>query len=141
VVVALIRINHPASYSDVRDGREIVASVSDKTSKGSFTAAFGVFFWGGPSKVLSHVCANNKPFSARFSNKFEIFRKSLVYSKFLLYLCSGIERKGKTTMKTVTYKTEEERLEALRKMVGMRKIFEARAREIYEQKYGISLAQ
>ena len=44
-------------------------------------------------------------------------------------------------MKTVTYKTEEERLEALRKMVGMRKIFEARAREIYEQKYGISLAQ
>ena len=44
-------------------------------------------------------------------------------------------------MKEVVYKTEEERLEALRKMVGMRKIFEARAREIYEKKYGISLAQ
>ena len=44
-------------------------------------------------------------------------------------------------MEAVTYKTEEERLDALRKMVGMRKIFEARAREIYEKKYGISLAQ
>ena len=44
-------------------------------------------------------------------------------------------------MEAVTYKTEEERLDALRRMVGMRKIFEARAREIYEKKYGISLAQ
>ena len=35
-------------------------------------------------------------------------------------------------MKEIIYKTEEERLEALRKMVGMRKVFEARAREIYE---------
>ena len=41
----------------------------------------------------------------------------------------------------VKYNSEEERMEALRKMVGMRKIFEARAREIYEQKYGASLAQ
>ena len=37
-------------------------------------------------------------------------------------------------MKEIIYKTEEERLEALRKMVGMRKVFEARAREIYEKK-------
>lgn len=44
-------------------------------------------------------------------------------------------------MEAVIYKTEEERLEALRKMVGMRKIFEARAREIYEKKYGISMVQ
>ena len=44
-------------------------------------------------------------------------------------------------MEAVIYKTEEERLEALRKMVGMRKIFEARAREIYEKKYGISIVQ
>ncbi len=44
-------------------------------------------------------------------------------------------------MKEIIYKTEEERLEALRKMVGMRKVFEARAREIYEKKYGISVAQ
>lgn len=36
-------------------------------------------------------------------------------------------------MKEIIYKTEEERLEALRKMVGMRKVFEARAREIYEK--------
>ena len=41
----------------------------------------------------------------------------------------------------VEFKSEEERLAALRKMVGMRKIFEARAREIYEKKYGISVAQ
>ena len=41
----------------------------------------------------------------------------------------------------VKFNSEEERLEALRKMVGMRKIFEARAREIYEKKYGISVAQ
>ena len=41
----------------------------------------------------------------------------------------------------VKFSSEEERLAALRKMVGMRKIFEARAREIYEKKYGISIAQ
>jgi len=41
----------------------------------------------------------------------------------------------------VKFNSEEERLAALRKMVGMRKIFEARAREVYEKKYGISLAQ
>ena len=34
------------------------------------------------------------------------------------------------TMKAVVYKTEEERLEALRKMVGMRKIWEAHIREL-----------
>ena len=45
------------------------------------------------------------------------------------------------TFKPVKFNSEEERLEALRKMVGMRKIFEARAREIYEKKYGISIAQ
>ena len=30
----------------------------------------------------------------------------------------------------VVYNSEEERLEALRKMVGMRKVFEARVREL-----------
>ncbi len=43
-------------------------------------------------------------------------------------------------MEAIVYKTEEERLEALRRMVGMRKIFEARARELYEQRYGTSVA-
>ncbi len=33
-------------------------------------------------------------------------------------------------MEAVTYKTEEERMEALRRMVGLRKVFEARVREI-----------
>ena len=41
----------------------------------------------------------------------------------------------------VKYNSEEERMEALRRMVGMRKIFEAHAREIYKQKYGVSFAQ
>lgn len=59
---------------------------------------------------------------------------------FTTFAASKVKRK-KITMEAVTYKTEEERLEALRRMVGMRKIFEARAREIYEKKYGISLAQ
>ena len=68
--------------------------------------------------------------------------ETLAYIKKKLYLCSVKgKRKGNRAMKEVVYKTEEERMEALRKMVGMRKIFEARAREIYEKKYGISLAQ
>ncbi len=33
-------------------------------------------------------------------------------------------------MEAIVYKTEEERLEALRRMVGLRKVFEARVREI-----------
>lgn len=41
----------------------------------------------------------------------------------------------------VKYNSEEERMEALRKMVGMRKIFEARAREIYQQRYGAPAVQ
>lgn len=41
----------------------------------------------------------------------------------------------------VKYNSEEERLEALRKMVGMRKIFETRAREIYQQRYGVPISQ
>ena len=73
---------------------------------------------------------------------FDFFLLSLAYVKKKLYLCNVKGKKERNiTMKAVVYKTEEERLEALRKMVGMRKIFEARAREIYEQKYGISVAQ
>lgn len=41
----------------------------------------------------------------------------------------------------VKYNSEEERLAALRKMVGMRKIFEARAKAIYQQRYGVPAAQ
>ena len=37
-------------------------------------------------------------------------------------------------MEAVVYKTEEERLEALRKMVGLRKVFEERVREIMAKK-------
>lgn len=33
-------------------------------------------------------------------------------------------------MKEIIYKTEEERLEALRKMVGLRKVWEAHVREL-----------
>ena len=38
----------------------------------------------------------------------------------------------------VKYNSEEERMEALRKMVSMRKTFEVRAREIYQQRYGVN---
>ena len=41
----------------------------------------------------------------------------------------------------VKFNSEEERLAALRKMVGLRKVFEARAREIYEKRYGVSVAR
>ena len=41
----------------------------------------------------------------------------------------------------VKYNSEEERLAALRRMVGLRKVFEVRAREAYEQRYGFSVAQ
>lgn len=37
-------------------------------------------------------------------------------------------------MEAIQYKTEEERLAALRRMVGMRKVFEARVREIWANK-------
>lgn len=37
-------------------------------------------------------------------------------------------------MEAVVYKTEEERMEALRKMVGLRKVFEERVREIIAKK-------
>ncbi len=33
-------------------------------------------------------------------------------------------------MEVITYKTNEERLEAIRRMIGLRKVFEARVREI-----------
>ena len=50
--------------------------------------------------------------------------------------------KGKEiTMKAVVYKTEEERLEALRKMVGLRKVWEARVRELMAQHPEMQVAQ
>lgn len=44
-------------------------------------------------------------------------------------------------MKEVVYKTEEERLEALRKMVGMRKIWEAHIRELMANHPEMQVAQ
>ena len=68
-----------------------------------------------------------------------------VKSLYIPNICSNFAaskvKRRDMTMEAIVYKTEEERIEALRKMVGMRKIFEARAREIYEKKYGISVAQ
>ena len=60
--------------------------------------------------------------------------ETLAYIKKKLYLCSVKgKRKGNRAMKEVVYKTEEERLEALRKMVGLRKGWEARVRELMAQ--------
>ena len=44
-------------------------------------------------------------------------------------------------MKAVVYKTEEERLEALRKMVGLRKVWEARVRELMAKHPELQVAQ
>ena len=44
-------------------------------------------------------------------------------------------------MKAVVYKTEEERLEALRKMVGMRKIWEAHICELMANHPEMQIAQ
>lgn len=41
----------------------------------------------------------------------------------------------------VTYKTEEERLEAVRRMIGMRQVFEARVREIMAKRKDLQVAQ
>jgi len=59
-----------------------------------------------------------------------------------LYLCSVKGKKERNiTMKAVVYKTEEERLEALRKMVGMRKIWEAHIRELMANHPEMQVAQ
>ena len=44
-------------------------------------------------------------------------------------------------MKEVVYKTEEERLAALRKMVGLRKVWEARVRELMANHPELQVAQ
>ena len=44
-------------------------------------------------------------------------------------------------MEVVTYKTNEERLEAVRRMVGLRKVFEARVRELNATRKDMQVAQ
>ena len=44
------------------------------------------------------------------------------------------------TMEAIVYKTEEERLEALRKMVGLRKVWEARVKERMSKEEGVEYA-
>ena len=41
----------------------------------------------------------------------------------------------------VTYKTEEERMAAIRRMVGMRQVFEARVREMMAKRNDLQVAQ
>ena len=43
---------------------------------------------GTPSKGQSHIRANNNDFLQKNSNKFDFYRKILVYFKYLLYLCA-----------------------------------------------------
>ena len=61
-------------------------------------------------------------------------------SKIICNFASKIERRNKTMDESVFVKfnSEEERLAALRKMVGLRKDWETRVREIYAQKYGVA---
>ena len=73
---------------------------------------------------------------------FDFFLLSLAYVKKKLYLCNVKGKKERNiTMKAVVYKTEEERLEALRKMVGMRKIWEAHIRELMANHPEMQVAQ
>ena len=44
-------------------------------------------------------------------------------------------------MEAVTYKTEEEHMAALRKMIGLRKVWEARVREIMAKHPELQAAQ
>ena len=44
-------------------------------------------------------------------------------------------------MEPIRYKTEEERLEAVRRMIGLRKVFEARVREIMAKQTDFQVAQ
>ena len=56
-----------------------------------------------------------------------------------MYLC-GVKGKMKGKhMEAVQFKTEEERMEALRRMVGLRKVFEARVREIMAKQPDLQL--
>ena len=44
-------------------------------------------------------------------------------------------------MKPIHYKSEEERLEAVRRMIGLRQVFEARVREIMAKQTDLQFAQ
>ena len=44
-------------------------------------------------------------------------------------------------MEIVTYKTNEERLEAVRRMIGLRKVFEARVRELSATRKDLQVRQ
>ncbi len=56
-----------------------------------------------------------------------------------MYLCSVKGKMKGKRMEAVQFKTEEERMEALRRMVGLRKVFEARVREIMAEREDLQL--
>ena len=68
--------------------------------------------------------------------------QKLAYIKKKQYLC-GVKGKieREITMEAIVYKTEEERLEALRRMVGLRKIWEAHVRELMAKHPEMLVAQ
>ena len=67
--------------------------------------------------------------------------KALHIPNFCCTFAASKVKERNITMKAVVYKTEEERLEALRKMVGMRKIWEAHIRELMANHPEMQVAQ
>ena len=66
-------------------------------------------------------------------SKMHFYGQKFAYIKKNQLFCSAKLKERKTTMEEsvfVKYNTEEERMEALRRMVGLRKVFEAHVREI-----------
>ena len=88
------------------------------------------------------VRQDTRPKYSKMSPKIRIIPKIFAHSKFLLYLCSVKgKRKGNRVMKAVVYKTEEEHMAALRKMVGLRKVWEAHVRELMANHPEMQVAQ
>ena len=70
-----------------------------------------------------------------------MFVKKLCISKKSCTFAPSKVKGKEITMKAVVYKTEEERLEALRKMVGLRKVWEAHIRKLMAQHPEMQVAQ
>ena len=113
-VVGLYKGKRP--NSDVRNGREVVTEMTAKYQQ------------------------NPRQIPRRDVQNAFLWAKICVYQKKSVILQRKIEIDGTVIMEAVIYKTEEERMEALRRMVGLRKVFEARVREIMAKNEGIAYA-
>lgn len=79
-------------------------------------------------------CPKNYKYATFFINYLQI---SFFFRTFAVV--KG-KRKG-YTMEPIHYKSEEERLEAVRRMIGLRQVFEAHVREIMAKQTDLQFAQ